>query len=96
MFAKLMWHSHWQIAVAKIPATATADRLALAFLGNLTQIGMFLLVLCHPRKLREVLQVSLAREFLQQSLPVETHLNKNKHFTCLVEKELKEILKRIF
>jgi hypothetical protein len=83
-------------AVAKMPATATADRLALAFLGNLAQIGMFLLVLCHPRKLRAVLPVSLAQEFLQQSLPVETQLNKKQTFYLSCRKGAQGDLKKDF
>jgi hypothetical protein len=40
---------HWQSFLVKALATATDFGLALATLGNMTQIGSFLFVLHHPR-----------------------------------------------
>jgi hypothetical protein len=69
-----------------MPAKATVSLLALTSLGDATQMGMFLLVLHHPRNLQEVQPLPLFWEFAQQTLPMLTIIESpSLIFTCLLE-----------
>jgi hypothetical protein len=59
-------HLHFRILYQKMAVTATVAALTMLSLGNATQIKAILFVSHHPRKPRQVQQLSLSTLFLEQ------------------------------